>query len=386
MKILLVIGTRPEAIKMAPIILNLKKEFTSKNLKVCVTAQHRKLLDDVLKFFKIKPDYDLNIMKSNQDLFDISISIFEKLKFLLNRYSPDLVLVHGDTTTTMITTLASFYKKIKIGHIESGLRTHNLFSPWPEECNRQITDLISSLHFVPTQEAKKNIIRSRIKSDSITVTGNTVIDALLYTKKEIQNNYKLQRSLINNFKFLTKNNRILLVTCHRRENFGKGINELCKALKDLIKNNNDLVIVFPVHPNPNIKKFVFKSLNKVENIKLIDPVNYVSMVYLMMKSHLIITDSGGIQEEAPSLNKPLLILRDETERPEVIKLGAGKLIKKNKSDITLNVERLLSNKKLYKKMSKVKNPYGDGRASIRIINVLKKNMKIITGAAKRVAP
>ena len=386
MKILLVIGTRPEAIKMAPVILNLKKEFDSRSLKVCITAQHRELLDDVLKFFKIKPDYDLNIMKSNQDLFDVSISIFEKLKFVLNRYCPDLVLVHGDTTTTMITTLSSFYKKIKIGHIESGLRTYNLYSPWPEECNRQITDLISSFHFAPTQEAKKNIARSKIKTDNLIVTGNTVIDALLYTKKEIQNNHKLQKSLIKNFKFLNKNKRMLLVTCHRRENFGKGVNELCKALKDLTKNNHDLLIVFPVHPNPSIKNFVFKNLNKVENIKLIEPVNYVSMVYLMMKSYLIITDSGGIQEEAPSLNKPLLIVRDETERPEVIKLGAGKLIKKNKSDITLNVERLLSNRKLYKKMSKVKNPYGDGKASIRIIKFIKKKLKVVSGETKQVTP
>ena len=371
---------------MAPVILNLKKEFDSGSLKVCITAQHRELLDDVLKFFKIKPDYDLNIMKSNQDLFDVSISIFEKLKFVLNRYCPDLVLVHGDTTTTMITTLSSFYKKIKIGHIESGLRTYNLYSPWPEECNRQITDLISSFHFAPTQEAKKNITRSKIKTDNLIVTGNTVIDALLYTKKEIQNNHKLQKSLIKNFKFLNKNKRMLLVTCHRRENFGKGVNELCKALKDLTKNNHDLLIVFPVHPNPSIKNFVFKNLNKVENIKLIEPVNYVSMVYLMMKSYLIITDSGGIQEEAPSLNKPLLIVRDETERPEVIKLGAGKLIKKNKSDITLNVERLLSNKKLYKKMSKVKNPYGDGKASIRIIKFIKKKLKVVSGETKQVTP
>ena len=380
MRILVVIGTRPEAIKMAPVIINLKKEFSSKNLKICVTAQHRKLLDDVLKFFKIKPDYDLNIMRYNQDLFDISISIFEKLKFVLNKYKPNLVLVHGDTTTSMITSLAGFYKKIKIGHIESGLRTHNLFSPWPEECNRQITDLISSFHFAPTIEAKKNITKSRVRSDSLKITGNTVIDALLYTKKEIQDNKKLHKSLINKFKYLNKSNRMLLVTCHRRENFGKGINELCNALKDLIKKNNDLIIVFPVHPNPSIKKFVFKSLSKIKNIKLIEPVNYVSMVYLMINSYLIITDSGGLQEEAPSLNKPLLILRDETERPEVIKLGAGKLIKKNKSNIILNIERLLYNKQLYKKMSVVKNPYGDGKASIRIIKTLKENRKVITGA------
>lgn len=373
MKLLIIIGTRPEAIKMAPLILALRKLLTSKQLKVCVTAQHRKLLDDVLKFFSIKPDFDLNIMTKNQDLFGITVSIIKKLKKILENFNPDLVLVHGDTTTTMVASLCSFYKKIKVGHIESGLRTKNLMSPWPEEANRQITDLISTFHFAPTKQAKNNLLESGINSQILQITGNTVIDALLFTKKKIFNDKNIHQQLRKYFEFLgiSDKERIILVTCHRRENFGEGIKELCISLKKITQIYPNFLIVFPVHPNPNIYEIVHQKLKNKSNIKLIKPVDYSAMVYLMSICELIITDSGGIQEEAPSLNKPLIVVRDETERPEVIKLGAGILVNRDNIKITEAVELILNNKRIYSKMASVKNPYGDGNASKRIIKYLK---------------
>ena len=372
MRILVVIGTRPEAIKMAPLILELKKYFSSKEIKVCVSAQHRGLLDEILNLFKIRPNFDLNIMKKDQDLFDISLSIISKFKEVLENFKPKLIIVHGDTTTTMIATLCGFYKKIKVMHVESGLRTNNLMAPWPEEANRQITDLLSSYHLAPTKTAKKNLDKINLKSETILVTGNTVIDALLQTKKIITSNKKNIKNLDKIFNFLNKNKKMILVTCHRRENFGKGIKELCKSLKEIVETNSNTQIVFPVHPNPNIKKHVSSLLKNINNIYLINPVDYTSMVYLMMQSYLIITDSGGIQEEAPSLKKPLVILRDETERPEVIKIGAGILVSRDNKKITSLVLDILNDKKLYKKMSLIKNPYGDGQASKRIASLIKK--------------
>lgn len=378
MKVLIIIGTRPEAIKMAPVIIELNKFLPRNQFKVCVTAQHRELLDEILNLFQIKPDFDLNIMKKNQDLFDISISIMKNIKKILEEFMPDLVMVHGDTTTTMIATLCSFYKKIKVAHIESGLRTNNLLAPWPEEANRQITDLLSVIHFPPTKKAKNNLIKSNLKSEVLYVTGNTVIDALLLTKDKIFSNKKFKQKLENKFQFLNlkKINRILLVTCHRRENFGIGISELCLSLRRVTEIYPNLIVVFPVHPNPNIYDYVNKHLKNIENIKLIKPVDYAAMVYLMSISYLILTDSGGIQEEAPSLNKPVIILRDETERPEVIKSGAGILVKRNNLNITKTIINILNDKSLYLKMSNVKNPYGDGRAAKKIVKILKiKNKK-----------
>lgn len=363
-KILIVIGTRPEAIKMAPIILLLKRKI-NKNLKVCITAQHRALLDDVLKLFKISPNYDLDIMKKNQDLSKLTSRIILKFGKILDNFKPNLVLVHGDTTTTFTISLSCFYRKLPVAHIEAGLRTNNIYSPWPEEANRKITDLLSSMHFVPLASSKKNILKENISSKCLKITGNTVIDALLYTKKKILKSTSLKKKL--DSKFNLSNKKIILVTAHRRENFGKGILELCKSLKEIIKLRKDVQIIYPVHPNPNIHNVVYKELSNIDRIRLIKPVDYLSMVYLMMKSYLIVTDSGGIQEEAPSLSKPIIVLRDFTERPEVIKLGGGILVKRNKKIITKSINRILDKSIIYKKMSSVKNPYGDGTASNKII-------------------
>jgi UDP-N-acetylglucosamine 2-epimerase (non-hydrolysing) len=365
MKILVVIGTRPEAIKMAPIILLLKKKIKKKDLKICITAQHREMLDDVLKLFKIFPDYDLNVMKKNQSLSRLTSNIIIKFEKILDKFKPNLTLVHGDTTTTFAITLANFYKKLPVAHIEAGLRTNNIYSPWPEEANRKITDLLSSMHFVPINNSKKNILKENISSKCLKITGNTVIDALLFTKKNILRNKILRKQMDKQFKFSDK--KIILVTAHRRENFGKGILELCKSLKYIVKTRTDVQIIYPVHPNPNIKNIVYKKLSNIKNINLIKPVNYLSMVYLMMKSYLIVTDSGGVQEEAPSLSKPIVILRDVTERPEIIKMGGGVLVKRNQLEIVKTVNKILDNNKIYKKMSSIKNPYGDGKASSRIV-------------------
>lgn len=368
-KVLIVIGTRPEAIKMAPIILLLKKRL-KKNLKICITAQHREMLDDVLKLFKISPNFDLDIMRKNQNLADLTSKIIIKFDKILDNFSPDVTLVHGDTTTTLAISLSCFYKKIPIAHIEAGLRTNNIYSPWPEEANRKITDLLSSMHFVPLKDSKRNILKENISSKCLKVTGNTVIDALLYTKNKILKNMSLRKKLKS--KFNLTNKKIILVTAHRRENFGKGISELCKSLKKIAKQKRNIQIIYPVHPNPNIKNIVYKKLSNVNNINLIKPANYLDMVFLMMKSYLIVTDSGGIQEEAPSLFKPVIVLRDFTERPEVIKLGGGILVKRDNKIITKTINKILYNVNVYKKMSSIKNPYGDGTASKKIIREILK--------------
>lgn len=369
MKILIVIGTRPEAIKMAPLIINLQEDKKIK-VKLCITAQHREMLDDVLKLFKLKPDFDLNIMRQNQSLFQLTSNIILKFERVLKFYEPDMTLVHGDTTTTMAISLACYYKKIPLAHVEAGLRTNNILSPWPEEANRKITDLLSNIHFAPVSSSKKNLIKENISKKNIFLTGNTVIDALLKAKKIIVNNKLIKRKLEKKYNFLNKK-KIILTTIHRRENFGKGITEVCKSLIR-ISNIKDVQIIFPVHLNPNIREKVNKLLFGYKNIFLISPVDYANMIYLMNKSYMIITDSGGIQEEAPSLNKPLVIVRDFTERPEIIKLGGGILVKRDSNKIYNIVNSILNNKKIYNKMANIKNPYGDGKASNRITKEIKK--------------
>lgn len=370
MKILSVFGTRPEAIKMAPVVNALTAHFGKHDARVCVTAQHRGMLDSILKLFSIHPDYDLNIMKPDQDLTDVSTRVLINLRSILRSFKPDRVLVHGDTTTTLSAGLASFYEKIPVAHVEAGLRSHNLYSPWPEELNRRFISMISDLHFAPTDTAVMNLRNEGIEPEHIVKTGNTVIDALLLTRNILLDNQKLLSQNEKKFSFLNYSKKIILVTGHRRESFGCGFNEICEALADL-SHYPDVQIVYPVHLNPNIQYTVKSYLKNHENIFLIEPLDYLSFVFLMMKSYLIITDSGGIQEEAPSLGKPVLLLREVTERPEGIEAGTVKLIGVNKRLIISETINLLDNEDEYKKMSLAHNPYGDGKATLRIINKLK---------------
>ncbi len=376
-KVLIVFGTRPEAIKMAPLVHAFSRYKSEFNTKVCVTAQHREMLDQVLSMFQIESDYDLNLMKPNQDLFDITVNVLVGMKSVLEDFQPDLVLVHGDTTTTLATSLAAFYLGIHIGHIEAGLRTNDLYSPWPEEMNRQLTDRISTYFFVPTTASKENLIRENTNSSNIVVTGNTVIDALFFTLNKFKRDDCLLariRSKIEKRGFsLNENRRLILVTGHRRENFGKEFLEICRGLKQISIAHPEVDILYPVHPNPNVRKPVKKILSNISNVFLLEPIEYESFVYLMSKSYLIITDSGGIQEEAPSLGKPVLVMRNTTERPEAVSAGTVKLVGTNRTEIVNCTNELLNNKNLYEKMSEAINPYGDGKACDRIINYLKEN-------------
>jgi len=376
-KILFIFGTRPEAIKMAPLVKAFEKE-TSIDSKVCVTAQHREMLDQVLDLFEIRPDYDLNLMKAGQDLYDITSNVLLGLREVLNDFKPDLVLVHGDTTTTLAASLAAFYQKIKIGHVEAGLRTYNKYSPWPEEANRQITGVLADYHFVPTITAKDNLLKENKKEDTIFVTGNTVIDALFFILNKIKNDKKLEEKIIQdiqskipNPKFSILDSKFILVTGHRRENFGQGFINICEALKKIVIRNPNIHIIYPVHLNPNVQKPVKNILSNVPNIYLIEPLRYEEFVYLMDKSYFVITDSGGVQEEAPSLGKPVLVTRNTTERPEAVKAGTVKLVGTDKEKIIKEVEVLLKNKEEYKRMSKAHNPYGDGKACNRIVKIIK---------------
>ncbi|HIM76155.1 MAG TPA: UDP-N-acetylglucosamine 2-epimerase (non-hydrolyzing) [Campylobacterales bacterium] len=372
-KILLVFGTRPEAIKMAPLV----KAFQSDNhfdTKVCVTAQHREMLDQVLEIFEIKPEYDLNLMKQGQDLYDITSNVLLGMKDVLSDFKPDIVLVHGDTTTTSATALAAFYQKIKVGHVEAGLRTGDIYSPWPEEANRQITGVLATYHFAPTTTSQKNLLKENKKRENIIVTGNTVIDALFLALNKIQNNKELETQIIKKINLqykLDNNKKLIIVTGHRRENFGQGFINICEALKTLALNNSDIDIVYPVHLNPNVQKPVKEILSDVPNVHLIDPLEYESFLYLMSKSHFIITDSGGVQEEAPSLGKPVLVMRSTTERPEALEAGTVKLVGTNSKKIIKEAQNLLDNPVEYEKMSKAHNPYGDGNACERILKFLK---------------
>ena len=374
-KVLLVFGTRPEAIKMAPLV----KAFQSDNnfeTKVCVTAQHREMLDQVLDMFEIVPEYDLNLMKPGQDLYDITSNVLLGMKDVLSNFKPDVVLVHGDTTTTSATSLAAFYQKIKVGHVEAGLRTHNIYSPWPEEVNRQVTGVLASYHFAPTITSKNNLLRENKNQNDIVVTGNTVIDALFLALDKIEKNDKLKSKIIesiNSQYTLKDEKKIILVTGHRRENFGDGFMNICEALKTIALNNPDIDIVYPVHLNPNVQKPVKEILSDISNIYLIAPLQYEQFIYLMDKSYFIITDSGEVQEEAPSLGKPVLVMRDTTERPEALEAGTVKLVGTDTTKIIKEAQLLFNSDEEYSKMSKAHNPYGDGKASQKIVEFLKVN-------------
>ncbi|MDE9614005.1 UDP-N-acetylglucosamine 2-epimerase (non-hydrolyzing) [Citrobacter portucalensis] len=370
LKILLVFGTRPEAIKMAPLIHLLKKDKEFK-IKVCVTAQHREMLDQVLDIFDIKPDYDLNIMRTGQTLNDITSKVIVEMKPILRDFAPDVVLVHGDTSTTFATSLAAYYEQIAIGHVEAGLRTGNIYSPWPEEANRKLTAVLATYHFAPTEGAKNNLINEGYAAKDIYVTGNTVIDSMFMIKEKIDKDNIMRSALDAEFSFLDRDKKIILVTGHRRENFGEGFENICKALTLIANKHQDVQIVYPVHLNPNVKEIVSRTLNGVNNIFLIAPQQYVPFIYLMSRSYIIMTDSGGIQEEAPSLGKPVLVMRNTTERPEAIEAGTVKLVGTSVELIVNSVNILLEDRKEYEKMACSHNPYGDGHASESIRDILR---------------
>ena len=365
-RILIIFGTRPEAIKMAPVVKAFQNDDRFET-KVCVTAQHRDMLDQVLELFSITPDYDLDIMKQNQGLTGITCSILTGLEPVLQDFSPDRILVHGDTSTTFAASLAAYYQKISVAHVEAGLRTHNLYSPWPEEANRKLTGALTDLHFSPTSTARDNLLQENVPEKNIIVTGNTVIDALCHVQESIENNSELRGELANRFPFIDPEKKIVLVTGHRRESFGDGFENICQALRELAKRD-DIQIIYPVHLNPHVREPVNRLLKDIEHVHLIEPQDYLPFVYLMSISHIILTDSGGIQEEAPSLAKPVLVMRDTTERPEAVTAGTVKLVGADKNRIIHHVSLLLDNQDEYRNMSFAHNPYGDGQASQRIVN------------------
>jgi UDP-N-acetylglucosamine 2-epimerase (non-hydrolysing) len=368
-KILIIFGTRPEAIKMAPLVKEFHKHPNQFETKVCITAQHREMLDQVLDFFNIHVDFDLNLMKPNQNLYSLTGDIINGLKPILEEYKPDYVFVHGDTTTTMASSIAAFYSGAKVCHVEAGLRTHNKLSPFPEEINRQITGRITDVHFAPTKTSKENLLRENIKWNEIVVTGNTVIDALLHSVSEVDTIEDAEIDKLKTMLDVTK--KLILVTGHRRENHGQGFIDICHALRQIALENPDTQIIYPVHLNPNVQKPVYELLNDVENIQLTTPLSYPAFVWLMNKSYLIITDSGGVQEEAPSLGKPVLVMRDTTERPEAVDAGTVILVGTNSKKIVKEANKLLRDTTLYHKMSALHNPYGDGKACERIIAHIK---------------
>ncbi len=354
---------------MAPLVHKLKSDERF-DARVCVTAQHREMLDQVLELFEIVPDYDLNIMQAGQTLNEISARILIGLKPVLENFNPDIVLVHGDTSTTFATSLAAYYEKIKIGHVEAGLRTGNIYSPWPEEANRKLTGTLASYHFAPTSTSRQNLLNEGYDENNIYVTGNTVIDALLMVRHKIENNPKLEENLAKLFPFLETSSRMILVTGHRRENFGGGFERICEALSLIAKKYPDVKIVYPVHLNPNVQEPVNRLLINLKNVYLIEPQEYLPFVYLMNRSYLILTDSGGIQEEAPSIGKPVLVMRDTTERPEAVEAGTVVLVGTDVDVILSKVTDLLENESTYTAMSKAHNPYGSGDASVKIINAV----------------
>ena len=379
--ILLVFGTRPEAIKMAPLVKEFQKYPDKFNTIVCVTGQHRQMLDQVLELFEITPDYDLNIMKQGQDLYDVTERVLIGMREILEDSKPDMVLVHGDTTTSTAAALAAFYKQIPVGHVEAGLRTHNIYSPWPEEMNRQITGRIAEYNFAPTSLSRQNLLQENVSDEKITVTGNTVIDALYWVVDKIKNTPSLENALKETLKEtgydvnrLKDGKKLVLITGHRRENFGDGFISMCKAIKTLTEKYTDVDFVYPMHLNPNVRKPIHKvfgeNLEGLSNMFFIEPLEYLSFVYLMEKSNIVLTDSGGIQEEAPGLGKPVLVMRDTTERPEALEAGTVKLVGTNYDRIVAEVSKLLEDSKYYESMSQAINPYGDGMACKRISNYL----------------
>ncbi|MDE1481876.1 non-hydrolyzing UDP-N-acetylglucosamine 2-epimerase [Xenorhabdus bovienii] len=372
MKVLTVFGTRPEAIKMAPLVHALAKDADF-DAKVCVTAQHREMLDQVLHLFEITPDFDLNIMKKGQDLTDITCRILEGMKPVLEEFKPDVVLVHGDTATTMATSLAAFYQRIPVGHIEAGLRTGDLYSPWPEEANRKIAGHLAMYHFAPTENSQNNLLKESIAGSSIFVTGNTVIDALLWVRDRIVSDDALSGQLAKLYPFIDPNKKMILVTGHRRESFGGGFERICEALAQVARAHPEVQVVYPVHLNPNVSEPVKRILHDIDNVILINPQDYLPFVYLMNHAYMILTDSGGIQEEAPSLGKPVLVMRDTTERPEAVDAGTVRLVGTKTQTIVEEVTRLLTDDIAYQQMSRAHNPYGDGQACQRILEALRKN-------------
>ncbi len=377
---MLVFGTRPEAIKMAPVVKEFQKHLETFQTIVCVTGQHREMLDQVLHIFEITPDYDLNIMKSGQDLYDVTSRVLIGMRKVLKEVLPDIVLVHGDTTTSTAAALAAFYQQIPVGHVEAGLRTFNIYSPWPEEMNRQITGRIATYHFSPTQLSRENLLKEGITDEKIIVTGNTVIDALHVVVDRIKKDKLLERELSEalllsgyDVNRLHNGKRLVLITGHRRENFGDGFVAICKAIKALTEKYPEVDFIYPMHLNPNVRKPIYEVFgeSQLSNICFVEPLEYLSFVYLMEKSAIVLTDSGGIQEEAPGLGKPVLVMRDTTERPEALEAGTVKLVGKDYNKIVSEVSVLLDNQTYYDKMSKAVNPYGDGQASGRIVDVLR---------------
>ncbi|MFA5502589.1 MAG: UDP-N-acetylglucosamine 2-epimerase (non-hydrolyzing) [Sulfurovaceae bacterium] len=377
-RILIVFGTRPEAIKMAPLVKEFQKYPQTFETKVCVTAQHREMLDQVLELFEIIPDYDLDIMKPGQDLYDVTSNVLLGMKSVLVEFKPDVVFVHGDTSTTFAAALAAFYQQIRVAHVEAGLRTGDIYSPWPEEANRQLTTQITAYHFAPTETSKENLLRENVNPQNIIVTGNTVIDALFLALDKIKNNPELEHEtvssieqVIDNSAFSIQHSKFILVTGHRRENHGQGFINICTALGEIALNNPDIDIVYPVHLNPNVQKPVKELLSDVTNIHLIAPLQYEQFIYMMDKSYFIITDSGGVQEEAPSLGKPVLVMRDTTERPEALEAGTVKLVGTDTQLIIKEAQKLIDDKEAYHVMSQASNPYGDGHACEKIIEFIK---------------
>lgn len=369
---MLIFGTRPEAIKMAPVVKELEKYNKQFKTVVCVTAQHRQMLDQVLYLYDIKPAYDLNIMKPKQDLFDVTSEVLLGLKTIIKKERPDIILVHGDTTTTMTASLAGYYLRTPIGHVEAGLRTHQKFAPFPEEINRTIASALADIHFAPTDLARRNLLNEGVNSEHIYITGNTIVDALFSALDIIQKNPNIKEQLSSQFSFLDPNKRLILVTGHRRESFGIGFENICRALVNISETHDDIEILYPVHLNPNVQEPVKRILgNNRDKIHLLEPVDYLPFIYLMNRSFLVITDSGGIQEEAPSLGKPVLVMRDFTERPEAVIAGTVKLVGTDQSKIIAGVSNLLDNVEAYKSMTLTHNPYGDGKAAERITEVLK---------------
>ena len=367
-KNLIVFGTRPEAIKMAPLVKAFQQNNSDFITKVCITAQHREMLDQVLSFFEIQADYDLDLMRPNQDLYTLTAAIITEMKPVLEEFQPDFVYVHGDTTTTMAACIAAFYAGAKVCHVEAGLRTHNKWAPFPEEINRSITGRVADYHFAPTTTSKENLLKENINERNILVTGNTVIDALNYSVKKVSTK-DFYDSEIEKLKQIIISDKIILVTGHRRENHGQGFIDICSALKDIAIQYPEAQIMYPVHLNPNVQKPVYNLLSNIPNIKLIEPLSYPAFVWLMEKSYLIITDSGGVQEEAPSLGKPVLVMRETTERPEAVEAGTVKLVGTDK--IVSETQALFENENLYHQMSELHNPYGDGKAVERIVKFIK---------------
>lgn len=368
--VLTVFGTRPEAIKMA-VLAKLLAQDEYFDAKVCVTGQHRQMLDQVLDLFELQPEFDLNIMQAGQDLSDITVRILQSLKTVFAQFRPDVVLVHGDTTTTFATALACYYHQIPVGHVEAGLRTNNLYSPWPEEGNRCLTGVLSHWHFAPTESAKQNLLRENKDPSKIWVTGNTVIDSLQQVLQKIAQDRALADGLAAKYPFLSQDKKMILVTGHRRESFGEGFERICQALATIAQQHTNVQIVYPVHLNPNVREPVNRILQGIENVYLIEPQDYLPFVYLMDKAYIILTDSGGIQEEAPSLGKPVLVMRETTERPEAVQAGTVKLVGTDKERIVQEITHLLENNAAYQIMAQAHNPYGDGKACERIIQVLK---------------